>query len=191
MNILALDPATKCGWATATASGVWDLSIRRDESSGMRLIRLESKLRTMFHAMPIDLVVFEAARHAAPKMQGALVVQAELQGVIKLFFEEANTEWKGYSPSEIKKFATGKGNANKAAMLKAARDKWGARVKDDNEADALWLHALAASEFGRCADCAPAPMPKPERRAGLPPWCEVCREFHSPFTKCKERGGVK
>ena len=69
-----------------------------------------------------EAILREAARHAAPKMQGALVVQATLQGVLVAWAEEQGLEYRGYSPSEIKKFATGKGNANKEAMVKAARE---------------------------------------------------------------------
>lgn len=144
LRILAIDPATHCGWAHSSGpSGTWDLSIRRDESSGMRLMRLRGKLAE-FAAQGLDLIVFEAARHAAPKMQGALVVQTELQSVIKVYCHDHGIEYRGYSPSEIKKHATGKGNANKDAMLATAREKWPlAGIEDDNQADALWLLDLA------------------------------------------------
>lgn len=149
MNILALDPATKCGWATRTASGTWDLSVRRDESTGMKLIRLRGKLTEMHRMEPIDLIAFEAARHCAPGMQGALVSQAELQGVVKLWCEENVVQYRGYSPSEVKKHATGKGNANKEKMLAAAQAKWpGAAFVDDNEIDARWILDLATKEVG-------------------------------------------
>ena len=146
LNILALDPATKMGWAySGGASGTWDLSIRRDESGGMRLVRLKSKLNEFLTA-GVKLLVYEAARHAAPKMQGALVVQATLQGVIVLWAEENGIEYRGYSPTEIKKHATGKGNAKKGLMIEAARAK-GWDVRDDNEADALWLLDLAKRDY--------------------------------------------
>lgn len=146
MNILAIDPATKTGWAhSCGTSGTWDLSIRRDESAGMRLIRFRSKVNEILRAVGVDLLVFEAARNAAPKMQGALVVQAEIQGVLKAWCEDNAVAYRGYSPSEIKRRATGKGNANKAAMVAAARLRWPS-VADDNQADALWLLDLAVSE---------------------------------------------
>lgn len=149
LRILALDPATHTGWAVEGASGVWDLSVRRDESSGMRLVRLRAKLKEVAVAHSIGLVVFEAARHAAPKMAGALVVQAELQGVIKLWCEENGVEYRGYSPGEIKRHATMKGNAPKSAVVQAARERWrDRRIIDDNEADALWLLDLAQKEIG-------------------------------------------
>jgi len=171
MKILALDPATLCGWAhTNGKSGTWDLKPKRDESRGMRLVRLRLRLKKMLMKYDIDMLVFEAARHAGPKMQGALVVQSEMQGVIKLWCELKGIEYKGYSPSEIKKFATGKGNAGarkrrkkgdvspqpkrkkgagKQAMRVAALNRWpDMEEADDNEIDAKWLLALATKQFG-------------------------------------------
>lgn len=141
MKILALDPATHCGFAhSCGVSGTWDLSIKRDESRGMRLIRLNGKLNEMLSSVGVELLVYEAARNAGPKMQGALVVQAELQGVITLWCEQHRVEYKGFSPSEIKKHATGKGNANKELMISTAKRKWPfTSFEDDNQADAMHL----------------------------------------------------
>ena len=147
MKILALDPATKCGWAhSGGSSGTWDLSIRTDESGGMRLIRLEGKLVTIHNSVGIDVVVYEAARHAGPNMGRALVVQAEMQGVIKLWCDVRDIPYRGFSPSEIKKHATGRGNANKIQMMDAAFAK-GWRPNDDNEADAMWLLDLFKADM--------------------------------------------
>lgn len=151
MRILAIDPATRCGWAYTqvggtVASGTWDLSTRRDESGGMKLLRFESKLREIA-TYGVDLIVYEAARHAAPKMQGALVHQARLQGIIERFGEEAKIQYRGYSPSEIKKYATGKGNAGKPQVIAAVRERFGYAGSDNNEADAIALLHLAKSEY--------------------------------------------
>lgn len=147
MKILALDPATKCGWAhSAGPSGVWDLSIKRDESRGMRLIRFRGKLNEIKDNVGIDVIVFEAARNAKASMQGALVTQAELQGVLKTWCDDNDIDYRGYSPSEIKKHATGKGNASKEAMVEAAKQKFKKPIKDDNEADALWILDLFVKE---------------------------------------------
>ena len=150
MRILAIDPATKCGWAhTCGASGTWDLSVRRDESGGMRLMRLHGKLNEIRDTVGVDVLVYEAARHAAPKMQGALVTQAMIQGSFLTWCEQHGVEYRGYSPSEIKKHATGKGNAAKGLVLQKARERWPhLKIKDDNEADALWLLDLASAQLG-------------------------------------------
>jgi len=149
VKILALDPATKFGWAHSLGhSGTWDLSTRRDESGGMKGVRLVAKLGDLKFNLGIDLVVFEAARNAAPKMQGALVHQAKLQGCIELWCCQNSVNYRGYSPTEIKKHATGKGNANKDAVIAAAKIKWQDFSGDDNEADAKWLLDLVMIEYG-------------------------------------------
>ena len=51
-----------------------------------------------------------------------------------------------YSASEIKKFATGKGNANKQAMVDAAI-ALGYDPEDDNEADAIHLYLMVEKEI--------------------------------------------
>lgn len=149
MKILALDPATRCGWAHSDGpSGTWDLRPRRDESGGMRFLRFLGKLNETLAQLGIQIVAFEAARHAAPKMQGALVVQAELQGVLKAWCEERGIPYRGYSPSEVKSIATGRGNANKPLVLAAAQRKWGMVVEDSDQADALWILELTKRDLG-------------------------------------------
>jgi len=112
----------------------------------MRLIRFVAKLEEIYESVGIDLVVFEAARNAAPGMQGALVFQAEMQGVLKHWCDDRVINYRGYSPSEIKTHATGRGNSAKTDIIAAARERWD-NIHDDNHADALWLLDLAQSEL--------------------------------------------
>jgi Holliday junction resolvasome RuvABC endonuclease subunit len=144
-NILALDVATHCGWAVSNQiSGVWDLSIKRDESSGMRLLRFKTKLLEIIESQNINLVAFE---RSAGFHKNALVTQAELHGVLKLTLETLGIEYRAFSAKEIKKFATGNGNAGKPLMIKAAQEKYGYIGKDDNEADALHILNLIKSSL--------------------------------------------
>ena len=149
MKILALDPATHCGFAHSCGiSGTWDLSVRRDESSGMRLIRLRGKLDEILRDVGVDSVVYEVALQMLHRRAGASV-QSEIQGVLKLWCEDNKIEYRSYSPTEIKKHATGKGNAGKPAMIDAAVAKWKRVFQDhqENEVDALWLLDLALKDF--------------------------------------------
>ena len=139
-SILALDVATHCGWCCSTASGVWDLSIKRDESSGFRLVRFKAKLKELCNLESITHIYFERSQGAH---QNAVIVQSELHGVLKIFCEENNIQYKAFSPSEIKKFATGKGNCGKPQMIQAAKEKYGYIGNDDNEADAIHIYFLA------------------------------------------------
>jgi Holliday junction resolvasome RuvABC endonuclease subunit len=144
-KILALDIATHCGWAVSKGVyGVWDLTPRRDESIGMRLIRFRAKVNEIIECEHINLVVFErpGGQHV-----GAVIVQSELQGQLKVICEDARIPYRGYSSQEIKKFATGKGNSGKPLMIAVAQEKLGYIGKNDNEADALWLLELAKSEY--------------------------------------------
>jgi Holliday junction resolvasome RuvABC endonuclease subunit len=145
LRILALDVATKTGWATSTASGVWDLKIKKDESKGMRLIRLKSKIVEICSLEKIELVVFE---RTSGFHKNALIVQAEMHGVMKATLEELGIDYRAYSAPEIKKHATGKGNAKKDAMIEAAQNRWPTmEVIDDNHADAYWLLDLAYTDL--------------------------------------------
>jgi len=155
-RILAIDPATKCGWAHSNGScGVWDLSIRSDESNGMRLIRLEAKLRLVLEGPGIDLIVFEGmAVGSGPKSNfHTLKVQSQLQAVIERFCQATDgVECCSFHLSTIKKHAIpGPGKRrDKESMVAAAREKWpDVEIEDDNVADALWLLDLAMEEYGR------------------------------------------
>ena len=137
IKILALDPATHCGYAiNRELYGVWNLTAKRDESAGMRLIRLRSKLMEIIPSEHINLVVFE---RPGGRFKASIIVQSEIQGQIKTVCEDFNVAYRAYSSKEIKKFATGKGNCGKPAMIKAAQDKLGYPGDNDNEADALWI----------------------------------------------------
>jgi Holliday junction resolvasome RuvABC endonuclease subunit len=145
MKILALDVATKTGWACDEGSGVWNLKTKSDESGGMRLIRFRAKLAELHSLNPIDVVVFErpAGRNAL-----AIIRQSELHGVLKTFCEDNQIEYRSYSATEIKKHATGKGNAGKPQMIQAAKEKFpSVQLVDDNHADALWLLDLAKTDL--------------------------------------------
>lgn len=145
MNILALDLATNTGFCTRSVSGVWDLTPRKNESKGMRLIKFKASLQDLCKVEVITLVVFEGAVTYGkfPNHVGV-----ELQGVLKLFCEENNIEYKSYMPTEIKKFATGRGNSDKKAMIAAAQQKFGITSADDNQADAVCLYYLAKQDLG-------------------------------------------
>ncbi len=141
-NILAIDPATLSGWAISKdIYGTWDIHTRTDESWGMKLIRFKSKLSEVLEAYPgIEIIVYE--RPAGRNIRG-IITQSKIIGIIESQCEILGLEYKAFSAGEIKKFATGKGNSGKPAMIEAAEKKYNYQGKDDNEADALHLLFLA------------------------------------------------
>lgn len=143
MNILALDIATKTGWKTETSSGVWNLKPNRGESEGMRVVRFKSKVRELIELENIQLISYErpSGMHKA-----SIMVASEMVGVLKDLCIENNINLACYSASEIKKFATGKGNANKDLMIQSAI-ALGFSPADDNEADAIHLYFLTKKDI--------------------------------------------
>ena len=143
MNILALDIATTTGWKTETSSGVWKLKQKKDDSTGMKLVRLKSYLKELIALEKIDIVVYE---RPAGMFKSAIITESELIGVVLLLCEELLLQCTAYSATEIKKFATGKGNAKKQDMINKAVEL-GYNPVDDNEADAIFLYLLAESDL--------------------------------------------
>lgn len=143
MNILALDIATKTGWKTKTASGVWNFSPKRGDSYGMRVVRFKAAVRELISLEDINIVVYErpAGRHVS-----SVMVASEMVGVLQDLCIEKGIEISAYSATEIKKFATGKGNAGKPDMIKAAQIL-GYNPADDNESDAIHLYLLAKKDL--------------------------------------------
>lgn len=149
MKILALDLATVSGWAfnyPDTNGGVWNLKPKTGSSSGMKLIKLRSQLQGFLDTVgTIDLITYE--KPAGRFINGVISV-SELVAVLKMFCSDNKIEYTSYRPKEIKKFATGKGNANKDMMFDTAKAKWPSiNVIDNNQADAMWLLELTKSEY--------------------------------------------
>lgn len=143
-RILAIDQASNCGWAISNeVYGVWDLTTRKDEDNGMKLIRFRNKLKEICQSEGIEVIVYErvAGQHA-----NAIIHAAKLVAIIETFCKDNGLNYASFSAAEIKKFATGKGNANKEAMIKAAGN-YGYTGTDDNIADALHIWNLAQKTY--------------------------------------------
>jgi len=142
--ILALDLGVKCGWCTDTASGVWNLKPKSYESAGMKLIKFKSSLEELVQTEKPELIVYE--KPGGRNYTGVRSI-ANFEGTLITYCIEHDIEYRGYSAGQIKKFATGKGNANKEKMTLCAIAHFDRTFIDDNEVDAVWLHELAKSEF--------------------------------------------
>jgi Holliday junction resolvasome RuvABC endonuclease subunit len=145
MKILALDLSTAgTGWAESGGqSGVERFPTRRGESPGMRWLRFQAWLRELVGLVRPAVIAYEQAHHRG----GAPTHCAHaLIAIVESVAAETGIELTNRHTSQIKKHATGKGNAKKPAMLAAARERW-TDVADDNVADALWLLDLVKREI--------------------------------------------
>lgn len=149
---LAIDPGTRCGWALFDAcralvsSGTWDLTPKRHEGGGMRFLRLHAYLREIIHNQtPAAIWYEEVRRHLgtdAAHIYGGIVATISTAG------EKFNIPYAGIPVATVKKLATGKGNADKAAMIAATVQRWPDFAGDDNEADARWIGLAGLNTLG-------------------------------------------
>lgn len=155
MILLAIDPGSACGWAVLhsgriVASGVWNLAPRRGDSPGVRYLKLRSRLTDVKDRWPeLELVAVEQAHHrGGAATEYAIGIVTHVQS----WCAEVGVEHLVVHGSAVKKAATGRGNADKAAMVAAAIARWpGWEPETDDEADARFIAVAAAAELGRVA----------------------------------------
>ena len=149
LNILAIDIGTTTGWALglrdgALHSGSQSFAPKRFEGPGQRWLKFNAwlgeraRLAGDIHAIYYELVLRHTAVQAAHVYGG---FEAHLQA----WADRNQIRLVGVPVPVIKKSATGKGNADKTAMVQAMASR-GYRVVDDNHADALALLEYARKQ---------------------------------------------
>lgn len=147
MKILGLDPATKTGWAHSDGdSGVRHIGISGQEHAGQKLVRFRDWLHEMLRAYTVDRIAFEFSSLGS-KHEEAKVFHNQLRGVLIMVAAEFNLPFRSFSPSQIKKFATGNGRASKEEVMRCFEVATGRKAVDDNEADAYWVLHLAEQDY--------------------------------------------
>lgn len=175
-----LDLGTSCGVAFAhyregepfdlerspVVLGRWSLGAASFESGALRF----AKLYQFLSELQPDLLAAEEPKYSPPAGMNPRLLLArcatasEFLGGLKtaaaLWAEHADVPFKLYQIGTIKKFATGKGSANKVEMIEAVNTRLGARVLEpegyensghDNVADAFWVLMLGLGELAQGA----------------------------------------
>lgn len=150
MNVLALDTATKTGWAhTNGTSGVQDFTPRRGDSPGMRYIEFRAWLHRILDLAPADLIVYE--QPGGMRSRAATHVCESLIGQAEVVAAERKIEITSRSPSELKKFIRPDikdRKRNKPRMMMYVENNWpDVQLIDDNHADAILLLWLAMHDL--------------------------------------------
>ena len=127
LTILALDMASTTGWALYEPDrevlfGHATFRRQRGETNGIRFLRFRRWLQEIFESAGFGkvpgLVAYERPHHRGGAATDLLVgLQAVLQEEAAVWELEVFPK----HSAEIKRHATGKGNAKKAAVLAAAR----------------------------------------------------------------------
>ena len=142
-TVLGLDPATRCGFAVAVdgeavTSGVWNLKHKHDKRNGQIGLHLFQELHRIWEEYEPELCFYERVDFAVTTY--AAMLHGGVKMVIQTWCEMHGIRYEGIPVATIKKFATGKGNADKAQMMAMAEKRWPeVELVDDNHADALWV----------------------------------------------------
>ncbi len=149
MNIIALDLGTTTGWASrcdgVVNSGSISFALSRFEGRGMQFLKFKRFLTELTNVVaPGVLALEEVRRHLG--VDAAHAYGGYLAHVSALC-EELDIPHTGVPVGTIKKFATGKGNANKEEMIIRAGELFpDQEIVDDNQADALCILQYAIKE---------------------------------------------
>lgn len=124
MNVLVLDLALTTGYAArvngVVHSGIALFDVARDESKGLRTMKLARFLDEVLANTPggFGLILFEQAHHRG----GASTAVAErfIGKLLEWCAVNGNIPHKPVHTATLKKWATGRGNAGKLAMIERA-----------------------------------------------------------------------
>jgi len=145
-RILALDLGSRVGFAVDGESGFMDMGSKGD-TPGKRFVRFFSWLNSKVYAgyghpqdgdRLIDKIVYEKPHHRGG---ASTLVLVGMEAMLLAYAEGQGIETASVHSGTLKKFTTGDGRADKAAMAKALNRKG----KDDNETDAIALYNYAMS----------------------------------------------
>jgi crossover junction endodeoxyribonuclease RuvC len=154
--VLGLDLAmTRTGYAlVAEDSGrivrVGEITTNPTNPHEQRLLHIATQVVALVDAYEPYAIFAEDAIGVGGRMRTAITI-GKVHGAVLAALARRDMSVGYWSPGEIKKAATGNGNASKAEMILAARDRWdGVDISiSDNEADALWCAELGRLHIER------------------------------------------
>lgn len=150
-RIIGLDPSTKTGFVALDKSGQ---VLRAKELTGVggvdpvRMITLIDEV--MDHINKGDLVIIEGFAYMA---NGQYILQLGAIGWgIRMALVRRGVKYIEVAPGQLKKYATGKGNAKKENMIMPIFKNWGFEHNSDNVRDAYVLAQIGRSLINKQVD---------------------------------------
>ena len=147
MNILALDLGTDCGFAIYKDDGKFISGTKKlrtyKEKFGARFHEFRKWLLDIISKHGIDSVYFERV-YGHKGIEAGHCYGGFMYTLASVCYQQ-NIPCVSFSVQAIKKFMTGKGNANKDEIITAVKHK-GFNPETDDEADAIAIMLLALKE---------------------------------------------
>ncbi len=113
-----------------------------------RLIYIEKYMADILSIHQPDLIMIEGYSYASTHQAHQA---GELGGILRRIFYLESIPWVEVPPPTLKKFVTGKGNADKNLVMLNVYKRWGVETGSDDEADAYGL--AKAGQYLQGADC--------------------------------------
>ena len=135
--ILGLDlsiAATGAAWQMPECSPVAQSWKMPSGEGDYRLVRIASAVQSVAADGAFLAVIEDLPTHAH-----SAGITGMVQGAVRVELIRLGVPYALVAPATLKKFATGKGNADKTAMALAACKRAGMEFADDNACDAAWL----------------------------------------------------
>lgn len=157
MNVAGLDLSLT---ATGVATAAGTTTIKPKTKGVARLVEVRRQVLELVSADLVHdwscgdcaaslLVVLEGYSMGAQRgSAGVGQMLGELGGVVRVALHDAGIAYVEIPPATLKKYATGKGNANKVEMGVAASKRGDVEFRDDNACDAWWLRAAGLDHIG-------------------------------------------
>jgi hypothetical protein len=168
-NVLALDLATKTGWAVflqgVRESGTETFDVKRGAWPGSRYVRLWNFLKEkclVWHKdgqyTVVNLIVFEQNLGRFAKGQAQADISSKMIGTVEAFCARYRIPHIPVWPGTLKKWTSGDGRAKKPKMISFVIGRFFphldleghaelTKTLDDNEADAIALLEYALAEI--------------------------------------------
>lgn len=162
MIICGIDPANVTGWAILDGNeiecGTWRLVVSSEEHPGDRLSRFIEQLRTLWMQTGFELIAIEDSGFSSNN-KTTVTMHEHLIGMATWFASQKGMRVIKCNISSVKKFISGRGNAEKHEVIAAVNRHFGLSVSDNNEAD-----AVAIAKFGEDVLLHGKPVAKPKAR---------------------------
>ena len=146
--------------------GQWDLSAGSYDSGAIRFVRLRqflaiTKPDAVFYEFVRNTPAEAVTRYNAGALLARVATSSQLFGAFQAhvccWCEENDVPCTSFSIQEIKKRATGKGNASKVDVIKAANKEFGLDLDPDgyessgvdNVADSVYVCMLGLEQYGK------------------------------------------
>lgn len=141
-RVLGLDLATATGVAHSDGwFAKWHLNQAKENTHpGYRFATLARKLYQTYDERPFDYIICELSSFGAGSQGKTKAFLDQLLGVVMAFAADKRVAWMDpVSPTQIKKFATGHGRADKQDMIRAAIRECQQVGSDHDLADAYFV----------------------------------------------------